>query len=180
MEKPSLLIHACCSPCLSYPFEELNNDFNITVFWYNPNIHPFSEYERRINSLYRYQAIKSAEVIYEDQYNIDTWLNHTRPGGKKLDKKDRCRACYWMRLKKTAEYAKKKNYSSFTSTLLYSKYQYHEDIKEISLKVGKEFSIKFHYQDFRSGWKEGINLSKKYGLYRQRYCGCIFSEHNDG
>ncbi len=179
MKKPKILIHTCCAPCLCYLEKSLKEEYETTALWYNPNIHPFSEYQRRLNTLYSYQVKKDLNVIYINEYNLNKWLIYTKNGWEKQDKLKRCNLCYEVRLIETAEYAKKNNFSFFTTTLLYSKFQFHDDIKQIGEKLEKKFNIKFLYKDFREGWKEGIKISHEADLYRQKYCGCIFSEYKD-
>lgn len=172
-----ILIHTCCAPCLCYPYKILNDDgFEITALWYNPNIHPFPEYTKRLNTLYSLQTKKNIDIIYQDDYDINEWLSFTRPGWEIHDKSLRCRLCYTLRLKKTVQIARKKKINYFTTTLLYSKYQFHDLIIETGEALAKEYGLNFLYRDFREGWQEGITLSHEYGLYRQKYCGCIFSE----
>ncbi len=168
----SLLIHACCANCLLYPLKVLEGQFQrIMVFWYNPNIHPYQEYKRRLDAMKQLEERWNLRVIYRDTYPIEEWLQAVV-----FREEKRCLYCYHERLLATAQVAKRGNFSHFTTTLLYSKQQRHEIIKEIGESIGRRYGVKFFYQDFREGWKEGIRLSKGLGLYRQQYCGCIYSE----
>ena len=171
-----ILIHTCCAPCLCYHHEILQNEeYDITAYWYNPNIHPHTEYKMRMDALYKFQAITNINVVYED-YDIKNWFSAAKEGWENDNKPLRCKNCYEMRLNKTVEYAKSNDFSDFTTTLLYSKYQFHDTIIELCKDLSEKHNINFLYKDFREGWKKGIELSHKYELYRQRYCGCIFSE----
>ncbi len=173
-----ILIHACCAPCLCFPYFHLKQQgFEITVLWYNPNIHPYTEYKLRLDTLYKFQALTNVKIIYIDEYNLKSYLEYTEPGWKNDDRALRCSLCYELRIKKLIETAIKEETEYFTTTLLYSKYQLHEKIKEICEKERNNKKVKFYYYDFRRGWKEGIRISKEMGLYRQKYCGCIFSEY---
>lgn len=170
-----LLIHICCAPCFTYPHKRLIEEgHEVTGFFYNPNIHPYTEYRARLHALERYTALKSVEVIYRDEYPIEEFIRgqlRTIDEGKK-----RCEFCFEKRLGETARTAKEKGYDAFTTTLLESKHQPHESIKGIGESCAEKHQTKFYYEDFRKGWKESIHLSKELELYRQKYCGCVFSE----
>ena len=167
-----LLLHICCAPCTIYPLQTLRNQgFQITGYFYNPNIHPFREYETRKDTLKEYARTGKLEIFYDDQYDLEFFLNQTRPWGP-----ERCRICYDLRLEATARQAKAQGFDAFSTTLLYSRYQKHDWIKEVGRKTEERLEIPFYYQDFRPGWFEGVQKSKELGLYRQPYCGCIFSE----
>jgi len=164
-------------------------DLEITGFWYNPNIHPYSEYQNRMMAMGYFSQKENLPMIWKDEYALEEWLEATRvefdltssPMNKSRSpgywtKEKRCKQCYDLRLNKLAEEAKDKGYDYFSTTLLYSKFQKHDLIKEICEELKSEYNINFYYFDFRIGWKEGIEISKKTGFYRQHYCGCIFSE----
>lgn len=168
-----LLIHTCCAPCLSAPVKHLRerNDIDFTIFWYNPNIHPYQEYQHRLDTLKQFVEKNDLQVIYKDVYGL---LQFTRAvSGNELC---RCDYCYESRLKETARLAKEKHFEAFTTTLLYSRYQKHDRIKEIAESVAKQHGIQFYYEDWRKYWQEGISISKAEKMYRQQYCGCIYSE----
>jgi len=168
----SILIHACCANCLLYPLKILQKNFErVFVLWYNPNIHPYQEYLKRREGVKTLEEIKKIKVIYKDEYPLEKWLQSVV-----FREKERCLFCYHKRLEATAQVAKRGNFSFFTTTLLYSKHQKHEIIKEIGEALAKEYGVKFYYYDFREGWREGIEESLSLGLYRQGYCGCIYSE----
>ena len=180
-----LLLHVCCAGCACYPLKKLREvkvegkNLEITGFWYNPNIHPYSEYQNRMMTMGYFSQKEKLPMIWKDEYALEEWLEATRG---KFDlpvhwtKEKRCEKCYDLRLNKLAKEAKKGGYDYFSTTLLYSKFQEHEIIKEICEKLENEYNINFYYADFRLGWKEGIEISQKMDLYRQHYCGCIFSE----
>jgi epoxyqueuosine reductase len=168
----NILLHICCAPCTIYPLQTLRNEgFQVHGYFYNPNIHPFREYEKRRETLKEYAGICKLRIYYDDQYDLRFFLNQTQPWGP-----DRCRVCYAIRLEATAQQAKTQGFAAFSTTLLYSRYQKHDWIKEVGINTAERFEIPFHYQDFRPGWQEGIHKSRELGLYRQPYCGCIFSE----
>ena len=170
-----LLMHACCAPCSVYCIDKLKEE-NITptVFWYNPNIHPYKEYEARRDCLKQYTKSMGVECIVEDEYGLDDFCKNV---SNKLD--TRCvDYCYPIRIRKTFEYAKENEYDAVTTSLLYSIYQKHDYIKFLCEKYSKEFEIEFLYRDFRTGFWEGHNKAKELGLYMQKYCGCVFSEED--
>ncbi len=170
-----LLLHICCANCACYPLKVLKEkDIQVTGFWCNPNIHPYTEHQKRIMTMGYYADRENLPVIYRDEYGLESWLKEigptTGPGEK------RCGICYRMRIGETARTAAEKDFDSFTTTLLYSKKQNKQLIRAICGKAAEEYGIKFYFEDFDRGWKEGIEISKSMGLYRQQYCGCIFSE----
>lgn len=167
-----LLLHICCAPCSIVPLQTLRaQGLEITGFFYNPNIHPFREYHKRKETLETYAQSQDLEVIYSDRYDLERFLEKTAPWDL-----NRCRICYLIRLEAAAQEARDRGLKAFSTTLLYSRYQKHDWIKEVGQEMGERYNVAFHYQDFRPGWYEGIQQSKALGLYRQPYCGCIFSE----
>ncbi|MEW6070544.1 MAG: epoxyqueuosine reductase QueH [Candidatus Thermoplasmatota archaeon] len=166
-----ILVHICCAPCFTYVHKKLKDEGNVIVgFWYNPNIHPFTEYRARLESLLKYQDLENIEIICKDEYLLRDFLRG------QLNAEDRCKFCYEHRLRECAKAAKENKFEAFTTTLLESPFQKHELIKEVGEKIGKEFGIKFYYEDFREGHEEGKKIASALALYRQRYCGCVFSE----
>jgi predicted adenine nucleotide alpha hydrolase (AANH) superfamily ATPase len=145
--------------------------WEMTGFFYNPNIHPYQEYQRRLETVKEYERQAGVKMIYRDEYDLEGFLR-----GVVYREHERCRYCYSSRLEATAQMAKAGGFDAFTTTLLYSKHQNHSPLKEIGEGLGKRFSVPFYYEDFRKGWQEGIRESKAMGLYRQHYCGCIYSE----
>jgi len=167
-----LLLHICCAPCTIYPHKRLKSDgHKIYGLFYNPNIHPYLEYKRRLDTLKIYARIEQLEFSVSGDYPMELFLKKVV-----FKETDRCQYCYRDRLLNAAETAKKEKLDGFTTTLLYSKFQKHDLIKNIGESVANEQGIMFYYQDFREGWQEGIRISKEMGMYRQPYCGCIYSE----
>ncbi len=168
MSAKKLLVHTCCAPCLIAPLNTLREEWDVTLLWYNPNIHPYTEYIKRRDTLKEFAEKENIPVIWQDEYDLDMYLKATDG--------IRCSKCYELRLVRTAQIAMGKGFDAFTTTLLYSKYQKHETIKEIGEDIAGRFGVDFYYHDWRNLWQEGIDLSKLAGLYRQSYCGCIYSE----
>ena len=167
-----LLLHICCGPCLIYPLKALRAEgFSVDGYFYNPNIHPYTEFKARMEAMEKYAASEGLRVASEVGYDMEEFL---RRAVRHED--DRCGSCYEMRLRKTAQCAKDSGYDAFTSTLLYSKYQNHDLIVQIADVLARDIGIEFMYQDFREGWREGQETSRVIGMYRQKYCGCIYSE----
>lgn len=157
-----------------YPIRKLaGNRFEELVgFYYNPNIHPPSEYKRRRNALVDAEKRLSLRVIYPP-YKMEEYFRRV---ASNEDKPRRCNLCWELRLSETASFAKANGFHAFTTTLLISPYQDHEVVKEIGEKEAREKGIEFYYQDFRKGFKESQEEAKKSEMYRQRHCGCVFSE----
>jgi predicted adenine nucleotide alpha hydrolase (AANH) superfamily ATPase len=154
------------------PIELLQQaEFEVMGYFYGHNIHPFTESKKRRETLETYAESIGLHVIYSNGYKMENFLRNVA-----FREKDRCTYCYHDRLRATALMAKHGKFDCFTSSLLYSKFQKHEEIKAIGESVGKAVGIPFYYQDFRIGWKEGVEASKQLNMYRQSYCGCIYSE----
>lgn len=180
-EVPKLLLHSCCAPCSSYVLEYLSEYFDITIFYYNPNISPREEFEKRITEQKRLisemplkRKINFMESIYDPDnfFKLSKGLENLAEGG------ERCFKCYNLRLKKTAEEAKSKNFDYFTTTLSISPYKNASKLNEIGAALSAEYNIKYLFSDFKkkNGYKRSIELSSVYNLYRQSYCGCIYSK----
>ena len=169
-----LLLHICCSPCALYPAKKLlGTKFKeVTGFYYNPNIHPPSEYKKRRDALQDMEEQLNLKVIYPP-YEMEEYFKKISSIKNSLE---RCRLCWELRLLETAKFAKENNFDSFTTTLLISPYQNHELVKEICQKISRENNIDFYYEDFRKGFRESQEEAKKHDIYRQKYCGCLFSE----
>ncbi len=169
-----LLLHVCCANCACFPVKALKEkDIQVTGFWYNPNIHPFTEHQKRLMAMGYYADKAGLPVIYRDEYMLEEWLKEI---GDNYAEDKRCGLCYRLRINLTARTAAEKGFDSFTTTLLYSKKQKKQMIKDIGEEAADKYGINFYFEDFDRGWKEGIDMSKDLGLYRQQYCGCIFSE----
>lgn len=167
-----ILLHICCGNCAIYPVSKLREqNHDITGFFYNHNIHPYQEFSRRLETTKEYAEKVNLPLILEQEYQLEDFLANVAQNPE-----NRCEYCYRSRLLATAKEAKRLNLDGFTTTLLYSRYQKHKDILAYGQQLAKDFGLTFHYEDYRVGWNEGIRISKEMGLYRQQYCGCIYSE----
>jgi len=178
---PKLLLHACCAPCSSYVLEYLSEFFETTIYYYNPNIHPENEYMRRINELKKFLTEfkpKNKVNLIEENYNTLEYFNKIKGLENLGERSKRCYKCYEFRMEKAVEYAKENNYDYFTTTLSISPYKESNWINEIGSLLESKYKIKYLYSDFKkkNGYKRSLELSKEYGLYRQDYCGCIYSK----
>jgi hypothetical protein len=167
-----ILLHTCCAPCAIYPVKVLRQEnFDVMGFFFRHNIHPYTECMKRQKTLEDYGSITDLKIIYQQGYDLEGFLQNIV-----FRESDRCLFCYEQRLKAAALVAKKGKFDCFSTTLLYSKFQKHDLLKSVGEAIGKSAGVEFYYRDFRSGWKEGVEESKRLGLYRQQYCGCIYSE----
>ena len=167
-----VLIHICCGPCSIYPVETITaSGLEVMGFFYRHNIHPYSECLKRQENLETYARQIGLRLIIQEGYDLEGFIQNVV-----YREKDRCTYCYHDRLRTTALLAKRGKFDYFTSTLLYSKFQNHDLIKSMGESIGKSTGVPFWYEDFRSGWKEGVEKSKERKMYRQQYCGCIYSE----
>jgi len=172
-----ILLHICCAPCAIYPVNYLRQkELEIYGYSYNPNIHPYTEWKKRKNTLVQYAGEIGLELIGEGAHSKDAYSMEEFLRAVVFRENTRCRFCYQMRLQKTAEVARENGFDGFTTTLLVSPFQKHSLIKEIGEAVAEESGIPFYYYDFRPGFKEATARAKELGLYRQPYCGCIYSE----
>ena len=178
--KPTLLLHACCAPCSSAVLEYLYENFNITLFFYNPNISPESEFNYRLEELKRLiveMNFSDIDIVVPDYDNNE--FEELAKGLEDLPEGDkRCKKCYRLRLMKTAEYAKEKGFDYFTTTLSVSPYKNAQALNEIGSDLEEEYGVNYLYSDFKKkeGYKRSCQLSQEYNLYRQNYCGCIYSK----
>jgi hypothetical protein len=167
-----VLLHCCCGPCAVYPVDALRAEgHDLAMFFDNPNIHPYQEYERRLTAAKTLAERRGVPLLVEGGYDVTAWLRKVV-----FREADRCRICYHDRLTAAARAAKSRGFDAFTSSLLYSKRQNHELCRELAEAAAEEAGTSFLYRDFRAGWKAGIALAKEMGLYRQHYCGCVYSE----
>ncbi len=167
-----LLVHICCGPCAIYPMNcLLASDHDVSGFFFNPNIHPFQEFRRRLETVQLLAQLQNWPLVAEEKYGLTEYLRKVV-----FDEESRCRHCYDMRLERTAKETVASGCDAFTTTLLYSKYQKHELIRERAAFWAAQYNTSFYYQDFRTGWQQGIDESIRLNLYRQPYCGCIYSE----
>lgn len=168
-----LLMHTCCAPCSVYCIDSLRKEgIEPTLYWYNPNIHPYIEYKTRRDTLVEYAKMINVNLIINEEYGLDSFCKNVMN-----DLKNRCsNYCYKVRLEQTVKYAKENGFDSFTTTLFVSPYQKHEQLKRLCEELSKKYDIEFLYRDFRVGFREGQAKARELGLYMQKYCGCIFSE----
>lgn len=186
--KNKLLVHACCAPCLVAVFDDIVNNLNeygldknedFDVIWYNINIHPKEEYELRKNTLKEFLSMNNKEGIFLDSYNLWDWTVNA-VNYNKLGYSMRCEFCYTSRLEEVFKYAKENGYTEVTTTLLISPYQKHDVIISVCERLSKKYGVLFRYKDYRPMFWEGQHKAKDLGLYRQKYCGCIYSIDEGG
>ena len=167
-----ILLHICCGPCAIYPLQQLRNGgARVTGFFYNHNIHPYQEYRKRLEAAQQMASQAALPLILRDDYALEEFL-----AAVAAEPASRCRYCYASRLEQAARTASAEGFEAYTSSLLYSRFQQHETIRLLGEELGARYGVAFLYDDYRRGWQEGIRLSKEQGLYRQQYCGCIYSE----
>jgi len=168
----NVLLHTCCGPCTIHPLEALRGEgLSVTGFFYRHNIHPYRECQRREETLQAYAQQQSLPLIVTPGYDLEGFLRHAV-----FRESERCRVCYHDRLQAAALEARRGGFAAFSSTLLYSRHQQHEVIRGLGEAIARETGVEFLYRDFRPGWQAGIAASKALGMYRQPYCGCIYSE----
>ena len=166
------LLHICCAPCANQCIEVLRTDgFETTGFWYNPNIHPFTEYRARRNCLREYAQEIGLPLIEKNDYALRPFVREVAG-----DIANRCVKCYEMRLFETAKAAKENGFDSFTSSLFISPYQNHELMRDVAERAAAEYGVEFLYRDFREVFKAGQAFAREHEFYMQKYCGCVFSE----
>lgn len=169
----NILLHICCAPCAIYPVEELKKEgHRIAGFFYNPNIHPYSEYLKRKAEVEKYSKEIGLNVIYAD-YDIQDYFQYIVYNETP---ENRCPVCWWLRLERAAKFAAENGFDAFTTTLLGSIYQDQELIKTLGEDIAKKAGLKFYFKDFQVGFKKAHEIAKKKGMYCQNYCGCLFSE----
>ena len=169
-----LLLHACCGPCACYPTEMLTaRGVDFTLLYYNPNIHPYEEFRRRVQALSELARKGQYKLVVDKQYPLEWWLR-----GALAEPGIRCAWCYRVRMQYAARYAKAHGFDAFSTTLLVSPYQKHELLRKVAEEVAAAEGIPFYYEDFRPGYEQGKARSIALGLYRQGYCGCVMSERD--
>jgi len=167
-----ILLHTCCAPCSIYPVSTLRGeDVTVHAFFYNPHIQPWQEFDRRLKTLESYADSEKIPLIVRDDYDPVGFFRQVA-----FRETNRCTYCYSLRLEAAARLAAKSRFDAFTTTLLYSKQQKYELVAALAEEASRRHSIPFLYRDFRAGWKEGQEKAKSLGMYRQQYCGCIYSE----
>ena len=166
------LLHICCAPCANACIDSLRNEgIEVSGFWYNPNIHPFTEYRARRNCLREYAKVIDLPLLEKDAYALRPFVREVA-----ADLENRCVKCYEMRLFETARFAKEQGFDSFTASLFISPYQNHELMLDVANRAAEEYGIEFLYRDFRPLFKAGQEKARQLGFYMQKYCGCVFSE----
>jgi len=162
----NILLHICCAPCSLYTIDKLKQDgHNVQGFFYNPNIYPSAEYKLRRQAVVDMSKKINVNVMYNDN---NVGANNYSP----LQKPQRCNNCWRMRLCETSKTAKRESFDAFSTTLLISPYQNHDEIRIIGDELGKETKVDFYYDDFRAGFRKSQEMAKEQGVYRQKYCGC--------
>ena len=170
-----VLLHMCCGPCSCYPVKKLReNGMEPVGYFFNPNIHPYKEWERRLLTAKEFADKVNMEIHVNEIYMLRDFLRKALAAEQVPN--GRCQMCYTWRLEETARFAAEHGFEAFSSTLFYSIYQQHELMKETATFFSPKYGVPFYYEDFRLGWQEGIDISHELELYRQPYCGCIFSE----
>lgn len=189
-----ILLHICCANCAIYPVKTLREEgHNLTGFWFNPNIHPFEEYNLRLDSLRDFAGMRNIDMIYKE-YNPEDFNEAVKPdtpdnppaspfskGGQRgilksgVVVRERCQSCYRLRLEETAHNAAKEGVDAFSTTLLISPYQSFEGITDIGSKLSDKYNVQFYLKDFRPDFSKAMAVSKQLGFYRQKYCGCRYS-----
>ena len=175
-----VLLHICCAPDATYPFFYLNGrHYRVTGFFYNPNIHPITEYEKRLKEIVRFSNIVKMPLII-GEYDVKDWFEYIKGTEQEPEGGKRCYLCYKMRLEKTVQVAKKRGFDYFTTTLSISPHKRSDWIFEIGENLEKKYGVKFLKANFkkRNGFKSSVILSRYYKMYRQNYCGCVFSKRD--
>lgn len=177
MEKKRLLLHSCCAPCFAYVFEVLKPSFDVTSFYYNPNISPRDEYERRCNELRRFSADRHFPLMI-GAYNVKEWTGQVKHLRFKGEKSERCWLCYRIRLEETFRTAARDGFHCIATTLSISPYKDARMINGIGKELELRYGVEFIDADFKKndGYRKSLELSRAYGFYRQNYCGCIYSK----
>ena len=180
--KKKMLLHSCCGPCSTSVIDRLKEEYDLTIFYYNPNIYPREEYQKRLAEQQKYVSLIGLDIVvvdgkYDDNADFEghcVGLENEKEGGA------RCSVCFAYRLDKTAQYAKQNGYDIFATTLTVSPHKNAKVINDIGLKIAQKYNIEYLVADFKKqdGYLKSIRLSQKYSLYRQNYCGCKYSLHN--
>lgn len=180
MQKPKVLLHSCCAPCVMVPIERLKTDYEITCFFYNPNIHPAEEYLKRLAEIQNLTKKLDIQII-TPEYDAEHWFDLVKELEDEPEGGARCKICFQMRLQETARYASQHRFDLFTTTLTLSPHKNAMLINELGRELGKQFQIGFLAENFKKkdGFKRSRELSDKHDLYRQNYCGCIFSRREN-
>ena len=171
------LLHCCCAPCALSCIDELQSEgIEPRLFWYNPNIHPYTEYSKRHSALLEFAAARNLKLHTPDEYGLKHFLRAVFPRMENKPAGVRCEICYRLRFEKTAAFAAENGAGAFTTSLLISPYQDHDLIRRTGEEAAAKYGVDFLYRDFRPYFRESQNKARSLGLYTQKYCGCIFSE----
>jgi predicted adenine nucleotide alpha hydrolase (AANH) superfamily ATPase len=177
-QEKRLLLHVCCGPCSTYSIRRLREQgFELLGFWYNPNIHPFAEHERRRECIRRYAEEVQLPMLWWEEYELPAFLRAVA-GHEAF--RERCGVCYRLRLERAAQVARQQNLHVFTTTLLISPYQQQTLIRRTGEALADKYGVKFYFENLRRGWRERGDLARQHSLYQQHYCGCSYSEREDG
>jgi predicted adenine nucleotide alpha hydrolase (AANH) superfamily ATPase len=169
-----VLLHCCCAPCSLSCIDPLRSEgIEPVAFWYNPNIHPWKEYQARRDCLLAYAPTIGMETVVQEDYGLREFVRHVAD-----DIDHRCAYCYGCRLEGTAKYAAEHGYEAFTTTLLASVYQQHDRIAAAAERFAEQYGVRFLYRDFRPNFRAGNQRARELGFYMQKYCGCVFSEED--
>lgn len=170
-----VLMHTCCAPCSIFCIDSLRGEgIEPVAYWFNPNIHPYMEYKARRDTLIEYSKMINLELVIDEDYGLREFCKNVSD-----DIENRCvNYCYRVRMEQAAKYAKENGFDAFTTTLLISPYQKHDELRKISEEMANKYGIEFLYRDFRPGFREGQNKARELELYMQKYCGCVFSEED--
>ncbi len=176
---PKLLLHACCAPCACYPIELLKGEYDITLFFYNPNIHPKTEYQARLAEIKKFCLAENIKLV-EGEYDVRRWFELTKDMKHEPEKGKRCDICYEIRMRKTAEYAKVHGFDCFGTDLSISPHKKADVINDIGKKLEQDYGVKYLAANFKKqdGFKKSLEISHKHNFYRQDYCGCTFSKRD--
>jgi len=170
----SILLHICCGPCGTYTIRRLHEQgFEVRGFWYNPNIHPFAEHERRRECVRLYAEDIDLPMLWSEGYEMPAYFRAVA-GHEAFG--ERCAICYRLRLQRTAQVAREQGFDAFTTTLLISPYQQQALIRDIGEELAREHGVHFYFENFRQGWSERGHMARDHEMYQQRYCGCVYSE----
>jgi predicted adenine nucleotide alpha hydrolase (AANH) superfamily ATPase len=165
-------MHICCANCALYPLSVVKQKgIDVKGLWFNPNIHPYEEYKNRLDALKKLKNLWDLNIEYIDYYGLKEFLSNVAG-----NEDNRCEYCYTVRLEKTAKMAREINADAFTTSLLVSPYQKFNAIIDVGKMMQDRYLVEFYAEDFRNGFNEGRRISKELELYRQKYCGCIYSE----
>jgi len=170
--RDSILIHCCCAHCTAYSVDYWRRqDYKLNAFWYNPNIHPYMEHQKRLEAMKSLAEELKIPLVIDENYDMKKYFNMVA-----CNEDRRCRYCFQLRLRKTAEAAVKLGFKAFTSSLLISPHQKHDLLLEVGSTIAEEKGINFLYADLRKRYSDSRRMTKPLGLYRQQYCGCVYSE----